>query len=204
MAASPRTVEQRMEACSGGNYGSGSSIIPVNIRVSFDRELVRRNGVYGDVVYANGVRPAARRPMPPASRSASTAESWGRSRRKCDPPHRFQRAPIEFASGLDRRRGDGAGGQPIDDTAQVGAPAGNRRTSTCTPRDSTTARSAARRWWCYQHIATGAARHFGIQRQAEQGNPSRCKSGRQREWPVRSLSRQSSARTVPIPVRMAS
>src|ERR1039458_817530 len=59
-AASARTVEQRMERREPAVITApSSSIIPVNIKVSFDGELVGRNGMDGDVVDANGVGAAA-------------------------------------------------------------------------------------------------------------------------------------------------
>src|SRR5260370_11637343 len=54
--ASSRTVEQRTERrVSAVITVPSSSIIPVNIKVSFNSEFVGRNGMDGDVVDANGV-----------------------------------------------------------------------------------------------------------------------------------------------------
>src|ERR1035438_732112 len=59
-AASLRTVEQRMERRAPAVITlPSSSIIPVNIKVSFDGEFIWRNGMDGDVVDANGVGAAA-------------------------------------------------------------------------------------------------------------------------------------------------
>src|SRR5665647_839109 len=75
-AASPRTVEQRMErrdpavapavslvaapvVALVATTVPSSSIIPVNIKVSFDGEFVGWNGMDGDVVDANSVGAAA-------------------------------------------------------------------------------------------------------------------------------------------------
>ena len=60
----PSTVAQRtlkrapLRGCVASTVPS-SSIIPVNIEVSFHGEFVRRNGMDGDVVYADGVGAAA-------------------------------------------------------------------------------------------------------------------------------------------------
>src|ERR1039457_6948708 len=59
-ARSAGTVEQRMERREPAVITApSSSIIPVNIKVSFDGEFVGRNGMDGDVVDANGVGAAA-------------------------------------------------------------------------------------------------------------------------------------------------
>jgi hypothetical protein len=56
MTASLRTVEQRMERRVPAEITEpSSSIIPVNIEISFDGEFVGRNGMDGDVVDRNGV-----------------------------------------------------------------------------------------------------------------------------------------------------
>src|SRR6185369_11547487 len=83
----------------------------------------------------------------------------------------FQRAPIEFAAGLDHEREIALAAQPVNYTAQVGAAAGTvERQHLYTARFEQLA-SFGSRGACgyYQHIARGAAHHFGIQRQAQQG-----------------------------------
>src|SRR6476659_3111575 len=97
IAASPRTVEQWMERRVPAVITvPSSSIIPVNIQVSFDRELVRRNGVYGDVVYANGVRPAAPSDAAGERERFHAAQNLGAVVKENAIHHTaFERAPIE-------------------------------------------------------------------------------------------------------------
>src|ERR1035441_6330338 len=101
-----------------------SSIIPVNIDVSFHGKLVRRNRVDGDLVYANGVGAAA--PPNPAGQGQrfQAAENLGAVVEK-DAVHaaRFERGPVDLAAGFDHQREVLLTGQPIDHAAKIGAPA---------------------------------------------------------------------------------
>src|ERR1035437_2962000 len=101
-AASARTVEQRMERREPAvTTAPSSSIIPVNIKVSFDGEFVGRNGMDGDVVDANGVGAAAS-DAAGEGEGFQAAQNFGTVVEEDAIHHaRFQGAPVELAAGLD-------------------------------------------------------------------------------------------------------
>src|SRR5450759_35592 len=129
-AASERTVEQRMERRDPAvapvvTTAPSSSIIPVNIKVSFDGEFVGWNGMDGDVVDENGVGAAAPSDAAGEGERFHAAQNLGAVVEENAIHHAvFQRAPVEFAAGLDHEREIALAAQPIDDAATVGAPAG--------------------------------------------------------------------------------
>src|ERR1019366_9384248 len=102
-AASPRTVAQRMERrVPPFTTVPSSSIIPVNIKVSFDGEFVGRNGMDGDVVDANGVGAAAAAGAAGEGEGFQAAQNFGAVVEENAIHHaRFQGAPVELAAGLD-------------------------------------------------------------------------------------------------------
>src|ERR1035437_2909898 len=126
-AASPRTVEQRTERRDPAlTTVPSSSIIPVNIKVSFDGEFVGRNGMDGDVVDANGVGAAAPSDATGEGEGFQAAQNLGAVVKENAIHHAgFERAPVELAAGLDHEREIALAAQPIDRAAQVGAPAGS-------------------------------------------------------------------------------
>src|ERR1035438_3421013 len=167
-AASPRTVAQRMERREpAAATVPSSSIIPVNIKVSFDGEFVGRNGMDGDVVDPNGVRTAAPPDAAGEGQRFQAAQNLGAVVEENAIHHaRFQRAPVELASGLDHQREIALAAQPIDDAAQVGAPAGAIEDEHL---DAARFQELApfgggRAAGDYQQIAGRAAHHFRIQR----------------------------------------
>src|ERR1035437_2479994 len=126
MAAPPRTVEKRMESRDPAVITvPSSSIIPVNIKVSFDGKFVGRNEMDADVVDENGVGAAAPSDAAGQRERFPTAQNLGAVVEENAIHHaRFERAPVELAAGLDHQREIALAAQPIDDAAQVGAPAG--------------------------------------------------------------------------------
>src|ERR1039457_2578696 len=105
-AASPRTVEQRMERRDPlVTTTPSSSIIPVNIKVSFDGEFVGRNGMDGDVVDANGVGAAAPSDAAGEGEGFHAAQDFGAVVEENAIHHAgFQGGPVELAAGLDHER----------------------------------------------------------------------------------------------------
>src|SRR5258707_1132979 len=78
-----------------------SSIIPVNIDVSFDGELVGRNLVNGDVVQLDRVRAAAPADAAGQRQRFQAAENFGAVVEE-DAIHdaAFERAPVQLAAGF--------------------------------------------------------------------------------------------------------
>src|ERR1035437_1033998 len=117
-AASERTVEQRMESRDPAVYPvvapvvslvvttvPSSSIIPVNIKVSFDGEFVGWNGMDGDVVDANGVGAAAPSDAAGEGERFHAAQNLGAVVKENAIHHAgFERRPVELAAGLDHQR----------------------------------------------------------------------------------------------------
>src|ERR1017187_1967355 len=125
-AASARTVEQRMERREPAVITApSSSIIPVNIKVSFDGEFIRRNGMDGDVVDANGVGTAPASDAAGQGQGFQAAQNLGAVVEENAIHHAgFQGAPVELTAGLDHEGEIVVAAEPIDDAAQVGAAAG--------------------------------------------------------------------------------
>src|ERR1019366_4057140 len=182
-AASPRTVEQRMESRDPAvspvvapvvTTVPSSSIIPVNIKVSFDGEFVGWNGMDGDVVDANGVGAAAPSDAAGEGERFHAAQNLGTVVKENAIHHAgFERRPVELAAGLDHEREIALAAQPIDDAAQVGAPAGaiEHERLDAARFEQLAPFGGGRAGGDDEHIAGGAAHHFRIQRQAHQRMP---------------------------------
>src|ERR1022692_3758569 len=172
-AASARTVEQRMERREPAVITApSSSIIPVNIKVSFDGEFVGRNGMDGDVVDANGVGAAAASDAAREGEGFQATQNFGAVVEENAIHHAgFQGAPVELAAGLDHERQIALASQPIDDAAEVGAAAGAIEDEhlDASGFEHLAAFGAGRAGGDDEHVASGRAHHFRIQREAEQG-----------------------------------
>src|SRR5579883_2333748 len=111
------TVEQRTRSRgAAASTVPSSSIIPVNIDVSFDRELVRRNRMHRHTVYTNRIRP----PPPPDTAGQRQRLQPAQNLRSVIEEHAIdaaalQRGPVQLASGLHHQREILPRTQPPDD-----------------------------------------------------------------------------------------
>src|ERR1039457_3129681 len=99
-----------------------SSMIPVNMDVSFDGEFIRRDGMDGDPVNVNGV--GASPPADPAGQRQSfqAAQDLGAVIKK-HAVHgaRFEGAPVDLAAGLDHQRKVLPPAEPFHNAAAIDA-----------------------------------------------------------------------------------
>src|ERR1035438_9689327 len=102
-----------------------SSMIPVNMNVSFHGEFIRRDGMNGDAVNVNGVGAAAPANAARQRESFHATQNLGAVIKK-DAVHgaRFEGAPVDLAAGLDHQRKVLTPAEPFHGAAEIDAPAG--------------------------------------------------------------------------------
>src|SRR5258706_10125491 len=102
-----------------------SSMIPVNIHVSFHCEFVRRDRVNGDAANADGVGPATTADTAGQRKGFETAQNLRPVIEKdAVDTAAFERRPVHLAAGLDHEREVLLARQPFDSAVQVGAASG--------------------------------------------------------------------------------
>src|SRR5215472_13244355 len=147
-----------------------SSMIPVNIQVSFHRELVRGDVMNGDAVDANGVGTAAAADAAGERQSFEAAENLGAvvEEHTIDDAV-FESAPVDLTARFDHQRKILLAAQPVDQAAEIGAASGTIEDKhlDAAALDNFAA-LGGRRGRGHQHdIAGSTARHFRIEGEAE-------------------------------------